>query len=73
MDTLIENWNRHNGNWGALQHTTTDEIGITPVYDCGSSLYLQANEVIMRDMVENRQQRDLQIFSLPLSDTKIYN
>ena len=43
------------------------------MYDCGSSLYLQANEVIMRDMVENRQQRDLQIFSLPLSDTKIYN
>ena len=54
-------------------NTTTDEISIAPVYDCGSSLYPQADEAIMRATLENQPQRDLRTFSLPLSVVKINN
>ena len=54
-------------------NTTTDEISIAPVYDCGSSLYPQADEAIMRATLENQPQRDLRTFSQPLSVVKINN
>lgn len=73
VDALIGNWDRHNGNWGFLYNTTTDEVTIAPIYDCGSSLYPQADETIMRDTLDNQQQRDLRTFSLPLSGIKINN
>lgn len=73
VDALIGNWDRHNGNWGFLYNTTTDDITIAPIYDCGSSLYPQADETIMRDTLDNQQQRDLRTFSLPLSGIKINN
>ena len=38
VDALIGNWDRHNGNWGFLYNTMTDELHLAPVYDCGSSL-----------------------------------
>lgn len=52
IDALIGNWDRHNGNWGFLYNTATDEIAIAPVYDCGSCLYPQADEAIMRDTID---------------------
>ena len=33
VDALIGNWDRHNGNWGFLYNTMTDEIHVAPVYD----------------------------------------
>lgn len=37
VDALIGNMDRHNGNWGFLYNTLTDDVTIAPVYDCGSS------------------------------------
>lgn len=37
-DTLIANFDRHNGNWGLLLDENR-KIEIAPIYDCGSSLY----------------------------------
>lgn len=71
VDALIGNENRANENWGFLYHTTTDEITIAPVYGCGGSLYPQADEMAMRNILEDRRQRDLRTFSLPLSRIKI--
>ena len=73
IDALIGNENRSNENWGFLYNAATDEITIAPVYDCGSSLYPQADEAIMRNTLENQRQRDIQTFSLPLSRIKINN
>ncbi len=42
VDTLIANFDRHNGNWGVLLDKDRD-ISIAPVYDCGSSLYPKLN------------------------------
>ena len=67
IDALIGNWDRHNGNWGFLYNTATDEIAIAPVYDCGSCLYPQADEAT----IDKQQERDLRTFSIPLSSIKV--
>ena len=71
VDALIGNENRSNENWGFLYNTATDEIAIAPVYGCGSSLYPQADDAIMRNTLEYPRQRDIQTFSSPLSRIKI--
>ena len=71
VDALIGNGNRNNGNWGFLYNTATDEIAIAPVYDCGSCLYPQADEAIMRDTIDKQPERDLRTFSIPLSSIKV--
>lgn len=73
VDALIGNWDRHNGNWGFLYNVDTDEMTIAPVFDCGSCLYPQADEEIMKATLENKAEQDLRIFSIPLSGIKIDN
>ena len=71
VDALIGNWDRHNGNWGFLYNSNTDEIALAPVYDCGSCLYPQADEEIMRSVLQDPAERDLRVFERPLSGIKI--
>ena len=72
VDTLIGNGNRNNENWGFLYNTATDAITIAPVYGCGGSLYPQADEAAMRNILEDYRQRELRIFAPPLSGIKIH-
>lgn len=67
VDALIGNWDRHNGNWGFLYDTATDKMELAPVYDCGSCLYPQADEKIMRLVLEDENERNLRIFEMPTS------
>lgn len=67
VDALIGNWDRHNGNWGFLYHARTDEMVLAPVFDCGSSFFPQADEKIMRAVLDDPDERDLRIFKIPLS------
>lgn len=71
VDALIGNWDRHNGNWGFLYNTVTDEISLAPVYDCGSCLFPQANEEIMQKTLDDPAEREIRIFERPLSGIKI--
>lgn len=71
VDAFIGNWDRHNGNWGFLYNTDTDEIKIAPIYDCGSCLFPQASEEIMRATLDNQDERNLRIFQIPLSGIKV--
>lgn len=73
VDALIGNWDRHNGNWGFLYNVDKDEMTVAPVFDCGSCLYPQADEEIMKAALENKAEQDLRIFSIPLSGIKIDN
>ena len=73
VDALIGNWDRHNGNWGFLYYPTTDEMRLAPVYDCGSCLYPQADENIMKAVLENTDERDFRIFEIPLSGIRQNN
>ena len=38
IDSLIGNTDRHNGNWGLIVNTKTNEAKFSPIYDCGSCL-----------------------------------
>lgn len=67
MDAFIGNWDRHNGNWGFLYDTQNDTIELAPVYDCGSSLYPQADEAVMELVLVNKREMDYRIFEMPTS------
>ncbi len=67
VDALIGNWDRHNGNWGFLYDPDTDKVQIAPVFDCGSCLFPQADEMIMRAVLEDPAERELRIFERPQS------
>lgn len=73
VDALIGNWDRHNGNWGLLYNTQTDIMSIAPVFDCGSCLYPQANEVIMQKTLDESHELNFRIFAIPTSGIKINN
>ena len=67
VDAFIGNWDRHNGNWGFLYNANTDEVTLAPVFDCGSSLYPQADEEIMRTVLSDRNEMNHRVFDMPLS------
>ena len=66
-DAFLGNFDRHNGNWGFLYNPVTDEVQIAPVFDCGSCLFPQADETIMRSVLEDSAEREFRIFERPLS------
>lgn len=70
-DALIGNWDRHNGNWGFLYNEMTDEIKLAPVWDCGSSLYPQADEDLMKTILSNDGEKNHRIYNIPTSALKI--
>ena len=67
VDALIGNWDRHNGNWGFLYDTRSDQMTLAPVYDCGSSLYPQADDKIMELVLANEHEQDYRVFEIPTS------
>lgn len=71
VDALIGNWDRHNGNWGFLYHTMTDELSLAPVYDCGSSLYPQADETIMETVLSDKREMEYRIYEIPTSAIQV--
>lgn len=71
VDALIGNWDRHNGNWGFLYDPLTDKNILAPVFDCGSSLYPQADDKIMKSVFSNEQELKTRIFDTPTSAIKI--
>lgn len=70
VDALIGNWDRHNGNWGFLYNIKTDEISLAPIYDCGSCLFPQADEEIMRRTLDDPAELEIRVFERPLSGIK---
>lgn len=50
-----------------MYDTETDKMELAPVYDCGSCLYPQADEKIMRLVLESENERNLRIFEIPTS------
>ena len=67
VDALIGNWDRHNGNWGFLYNAETDSMELAPVYDCGSCLYPQADEMIMNSVLTNADEMLYRIYEIPTS------
>lgn len=71
VDALIGNWDRHNGNWGYLYDSINNTVSLAPVYDCGSSLFPQADESTLKGILENKNELNYRVYSIPLSSIKI--
>lgn len=71
IDALLGNFDRHNGNWGFLYDPETKTTDIAPVYDCGSCLLPQADEEVMKSVLENEDALNQRIFRFPTSAVKI--
>lgn len=73
VDALIGNWNRHNGNWGFLYNEASDTLEFSPIYDCASSLYPQADDNIIKAVLNDSNEMDFRIKEIPFSAIKIDN
>ena len=67
VDAFLGNFDRHNGNWGFLIDNTRQAAEIAPVFDCGSCLLPQADESVMRKVLENEDELNARIFQFPTS------
>ena len=72
-DSLLGNFDRHNGNWGFLIDEIDNIHMIAPIYDCGSCLYPQADENLMRKILTNRDELEQRIYIYPTSAIKYQN
>lgn len=72
VDSLIGNFDRHNGNWGFLVNRQTTEIDIAPIYDCGSSLYPQLSSKLMQEYLEQESHEEInkRIYIFPNSQIR---
>ncbi|PIE84844.1 hypothetical protein CSA08_05095 [Candidatus Gracilibacteria bacterium] len=66
-DTLLANYDRHNGNWGILLNKNTKEFEIAPIYDCGSCLFPQNTDDEFEIILKNKSEMENRIFSSPRS------
>lgn len=73
IDALLGNFDRHNGNWGFLHDTVLGRSEIAPVFDCGSCLLPQADENVMREVLNNENALNSRIFQFPTSAIKQFN
>lgn len=73
VDALIGNWDRHNGNWGFLYNQINDSMVLAPVFDCGSSLYPQADDEIMSKTLLDTNQLNYRVYEIPTSAITLNN
>lgn len=71
VDALIGNWDRHNGNWGFLYDTRNDSVTLAPVFDCGSSLYPQADEAMIHNILSDKNALHHRVYNIPLSSIQM--
>ncbi len=69
-DSLLGNFDRHNGNWGFLINEKKGQITLAPVYDCGSCLYPQLDEIKMEYVLSSPKEIDERIYVFPNSALK---
>ena len=70
VDAFLGNFDRHNGNWGFLVDQETRKAEIAPVFDFGSCLLPQADDDIMRRVIEDKAECDARIYTFPASALK---
>lgn len=73
VDALIGNFDRHNGNWGLLINEKNKSADISPIYDCGSSLFPQIDSYTLNAVLDNPKEIDKRVFVFPNSAIKINN
>ena len=67
IDAFIGNWDRHNGNWGFLYNQETDEMKIAPIYDCGSALFPQIDDELIKKVLASKAEMNARVYDMPTS------
>lgn len=67
VDAFIGNWDRHNGNWGFLYNQELDEMKIAPIFDCGSSLYPQVDDELIKRIIVSKAEMNARVYDIPTS------
>lgn len=70
-DTLVGNFDRHNGNWGFLINEGLKEVEIAPIYDCASCLYPQLTDERIKKIIGDEEEMNARVFVFPNSALKI--
>lgn len=70
-DALIGNFDRHNGNWGFLINDYTLHVKLAPIYDCGSCLYPQMDDELMKTVLQDENELLNRIYVFPNSALKL--
>lgn len=71
IDALLGNFDRHNGNWGFIVDPDSQSTELAPIYDCGSCLLPQADEKVMRNVLENESELNARIYQFPTSAIRL--
>lgn len=69
-DSLVGNFDRHNGNWGFLIDEKLKEIEIAPIYDCASCLYPQLTDERIKEILNDEKEIDARVYTFPTSAIK---
>ena len=67
IDAFIGNWDSHNGNWGFLYNQETDQMEIAPIFDCGSSLFPQIDDDLIKKVISSKAQMNARVYDVPTS------
>lgn len=71
VDTLLGNFDRHNGNWGFLSSSSEQIYKISPIFDCGSCLYPQVVNREIEIILDSETEINNRIYIFPNSAIKI--
>ena len=71
IDAFIGNWDRHNGNWGFLYNQETDHMEIAPIFDCGSSLFPQMDDDLIKKVISSKAEMNARVYDVPTSSILI--
>lgn len=69
-DSLVGNFDRHNGNWGFLIDEKSQTIEIAPIYDCASCLYPQLTDERISEIINNDEEINARVYTFPTSALK---
>lgn len=67
IDAFIGNWDRHNGNWGFLYNQITDHMEIAPIFDCGSALFPQIDDELIKKVLSSKAEMNARVYDMPTS------
>ena len=70
MDALLGNSDRNNSSWGLLYDKQTKTAEIAPIFNCGSCLFLHAEESVIKIILENEIELNARIYQFPTSAIK---
>lgn len=69
-DSLVGNFDRHNGNWGFLINEKNKKIEIAPIYDCASCLYPQLTDERIAEIIDDEEEIKARVYIFPTSALK---